>query len=418
MSETSSHLDKARFLIARSRPEEARRELAREIAENPENGAAHALDSLCLKDLGRAKEALSTAERAIATDPELPLAHYSLAAARFDEEDYRGAEAATREALRLDPFNPAFHALLARTRIARRQWEGALEAAEQGLEIDAEDTDCINLRAIALIQLNRHDQAASAIEYAMANDPEDAMTHANRGWHLVEMGEYDRAMDHFRQALRFDPTHEWARHGVVELIKARNPIYRVMLRYFLWSSKLQSQTGWLLVIGGWFGYRFLRRLAETSPVLAPFLWPIIILYLVFVVLSWIASPVFDLMVRFHPFGKYALSREEIRASNWVGGMLLVAVLHWLVYLFYRPHALFVSALCASLMVIPIAGTFGCESEKGRETLGLYTFALAILATASVVFTFFSDSVSYLLFLLFTIGAFIFNLLANRYALQS
>lgn len=418
MSETSSHIEKARFLIARSRPEEARRELALEIAENPGNGTAHALDALCLKDLERTKEALSAAERAIAADPELPLAHYSLAAARFSDENYRGAEAATLEALRLDPFEPTFHAMLARTRMSRRQWEGALEAAENGLEIDAEDTDCINLRAMALIQLNRHDQAASAIEYAMASDPEDALTHANRGWHLVDLGEYDQAMDHFRQALRLDPMHEWARRGVVELIKARNPIYRVMLRYFLWSAKLQSRTGWLLIIGGWFGYRFLRRLAESSPELAPFLWPIIILYLVFAVLSWIASPLFDLMVRIHPFGKYALSKDEIRGSNWVGGMLLSAILLWIVYLLFRPYPVFLAAICTSLMVIPVAGTFGCESERGRETLGLLTFALAILAAAIVGFSLFSDSVSTMLFFLFILGTFIFNILANRYALQS
>src|SRR3712207_7475219 len=54
--------------------------------------------------------------------------------------------------------------------------------------------------------------------------------HANRGWQEAHRGNYEQAMAHFREALRIDASLEWAREGVVEVLKARNPVYRVMLR--------------------------------------------------------------------------------------------------------------------------------------------------------------------------------------------
>ena len=67
-----------------------------------------------------------------------------------------------------------------------------------------------------------------------ARDPDDAFSHANQGWTLLEQGNRKKAMEHFRESLRLDPTNGWAQAGLVEAIKAGNPVYAVMLKYFLW----------------------------------------------------------------------------------------------------------------------------------------------------------------------------------------
>jgi len=46
---------------------------------------------------------------------------------------------------------------------------------------------------------------------------------------------------------------------MVEALKARNVIYRVMLRYFLWMARLSAKAQWAVVIGMYVGTRLLAR---------------------------------------------------------------------------------------------------------------------------------------------------------------
>ena len=52
------------------------------------------------------------------------------------------------------------------------------------------------------------------------------------------------ALEHFREALRLDPNLQYAQAGIVEALKARNPIYRWMLGYFLWMGRLSDRAKW------------------------------------------------------------------------------------------------------------------------------------------------------------------------------
>jgi len=110
--------------------------------------------------------------------------------------------------------------------------------------LDPEHAGCLNLRAMAEVKLGRKAQAAATIEAALARDPENAGTHANRGWTYLEESDPGRALEHFREALRLDPENEWAREGMVEALKARHGVYRLVLRCFLWMQKLGESARW------------------------------------------------------------------------------------------------------------------------------------------------------------------------------
>src|SRR5581483_7555851 len=127
----------------------------------------------------------------------------------------------------------------------------------------------------ALVKLGRKTEAASTIDGALQRDPENARSHANQGWTYLHRGEPKLAMVHFREALRIDPTLDWARAGMVEALKAHNVIYRWVLRYFLFMSRLNKQARWGILIGGYIGYRVALNVAQTNPTLAPYLWPIV-----------------------------------------------------------------------------------------------------------------------------------------------
>ena len=65
---------------------------------------------------------------------------------------------------------------------------------------------------------------------------------------------------------------------MVEALKAHNPLYRWMLAYFLWMSRLSNAPGGRVILGGYFGYQVLGALARNCRELAPWILPLLILY--------------------------------------------------------------------------------------------------------------------------------------------
>src|SRR5581483_9313344 len=227
---------------------------------NPGLAMAHSLLAICHVERERYDDATREAREAIVLDPELPYAHYVhalvLQRRRRNDEALRAAA----EALALDPDNPHFHGLAAQIHLAERRWTRALEEADAGLRLDAGDVHCTNLRAAALVQLGRRAEAGATMEGALARDPDNAASHANQGWTLLHAGDPKKAMDHFRESLRLDPAGDWAKAGIVEALKARNVVYGLMLRYFLFMGRLSGGARWGLVVGGYVGNRFLVQL--------------------------------------------------------------------------------------------------------------------------------------------------------------
>ena len=118
---------------------------------------------------------------------------------------------------------------------------------------------------MALTHLGRKAEAESTLGEALAEDPEDALAHANLGWASLHKSNPDKALEHFREALRLDPTMEWARLGVVEALKARHLVYRVMLRFFLWMGRQTQAAQWAVVLALVVGPNLLASIARKPP---------------------------------------------------------------------------------------------------------------------------------------------------------
>lgn len=416
--ESGGRLDRASVLLEQERYELAERELRRLIAEEPGDVSAHALLGVCLSEQKKYKAAAESAQLAVHLDPTYPYAYYALAYAYHQAERLHEAESTIGEAIRLDPEQADYYALLSSVKLQRRRWREALEAAERGLYFESEHVGCINLRAMALNQLGLADDAAVAVEGALSVEPENALTHANRGWQEVHRGRYDRAMEHFREALRIDAQLEWAREGVAEVLKARNPVYRVMLRYFLWSSRLSGRSMWMFIVGFFLLSRLLRVGIRTQPELAPLLWPVYGLYLAFVLLTWIARPLFDLLLRLDPVGRVALTRQQITASNAVGGAILTGFVSLVVGLLTGAEQFYMFAAAAGMMTVPIAGAFGADAPRARRILRVYAAALGSLALVAFALSFLSFTTALAFASLFLVGFFIYGWVANALAIRT
>lgn len=376
----SSSLHRGYLLVQQQRWELAEKELRLCLADDPNRAEGHSLLALCLIQRKQFDEATREAKEGVHLAPENAAAHYMLSRVYYERNQFTEAEESAREALRLDPFDADYFGWLARILFTRRRWHEALDAADQGLALDGEHVDCANLRAMALVKLGRKLDAENTIGSALERNPENADSHANLGWTLLEQRQPEKALHHFREALRLEPNMEWARLGIIEAMKSRYLIYRLILGYFLWMMKLSERAQIFIVIGGYLGFRALREIARQNPQLRLFVLPILIAYIGFAVMTWLAVPLFNLVLRLSRFGRLALSREEISTSNWVGGALLLAIVI-LPFSFFYESLLFVALMCG-LMSLPLAHIYDCDAGWPRKTLALITLGMGLLALAS------------------------------------
>ncbi len=374
------------LLFEQGRYDLAEQELRGHLADQPDDPLAHSLLALCLSHLKRHAEAEREARHAVALAPDLALIHYHLSVVLDQRDALEDAARAASEAIRLDPEDADFHARLASIRIQQSRWAEALKATDEALALEPEHSLASNLRAMVLARTGRTELAHETLDSALARDPEDSLSHTNRGWTLLRQGRHQEALDHFREALRLDPEMELARAGIVEAMKARNPLYRPLLRLFLWMSGLEGRTQMGLVLGLFVGSRLLRGVARSRPELAPFINLLLLVYGGFVLLTWIAEPLFNLLLRLDRFGPHALSREQIVASNWLGADLAVGLAALGVGLATRSMTAFLIAAAAAGLALPLAATFRYDRGWPRRILGGYTILFG-LALALMIFFF-------------------------------
>jgi len=138
-----------------------------------------------------------------------------------------------------------------------------------------------------------------------------------------------------------------------------------------------------VIVGGWFGVRMLSTTARTNPHLAPVIYPIIILYTVFALMTWIASPLFNLILRLNRFGRLALSREETVASNWLGASLALALGMLIWWVVTQEGVGLLGAMVFGFLAIPLSGIFYCQPGWPRWAMAGITAVLAALGIGSL-----------------------------------
>lgn len=379
----NANLQRGLLLYEQSRWAQAQAEFQQAVLADPQDAYTRALLALTLSEQERYDAAESEIGQALQIDPAFPFVHYARASVLNDRNDFSGALAAIGEAVQLDPEDADYRALQAQVFLNLRRWDQALAAAEQGLALDPEHISCTNLRAIALVKLGRNEQAGQTIDAALSRNPENSTTHANQGWTLLDAGKPEKALQHFRESLRLDPENEWARQGTVEALKGRYFIYSLLLKYFLWMSRLSQQMQWAVILGGYFGMRLLRGLTKSNPAIAPYVLPIQILYLAFVFLSWTAEPLFNLLLRLNKFGRLVLSRQEIVASNWVGAFTGIALFCIAAALALHP-AFWFGAAVFGFSVLPLAAVFKCQPGWPRLAMIAYTGVVLFVGIAALL----------------------------------
>lgn len=314
---------RAVLLTQQGRNELAVAELRRLLGAEPEFAPAHALLAQLLADGGDDAAALREAHAAIAADPELPFAHQALARVLLATGQIEPAAGAVLQAIALDPDDADQHALLAQIRLGQKRHDDALAAAEAGLALEPQDTDCLNLRSLALVRLGRQDEASDTLDASLAHDPDNPYTHQARGFALLHRGDAKGALHHFQEALRRDPSLDAARSGLVEALKARNPLYRVLLRGFLWLERFTDGKQQQILFGAWLVVFVARRMLGNIDGLQGWALGLGIAWLAVVLLTACLPPIFNLLLLLHPLGRHALPAQQRNDALLLGGALLL-----------------------------------------------------------------------------------------------
>ncbi len=371
---------KASLLLNSGRPDEALRVLDAQLAQDPSNAAAHGLMALCLLDLNEAPRALESAERASGEAPDWAFPRYVHANVLLRMGKAKNAVLSAQDAVSLDPENVDYHALVASCQVAMSNWREGLASAECGLELDPEDDRCTNLRALCLRQLGEVDEAESALRVSLGHDPDNAWTFQNLGFAALQAGRHDEAIGHFRESLRLDPTDEASRVGLATSIKAKVPLFRPLVVWQLYCSRLSARFGLGLILGFWLLNRLVNMALPEGSLIGS---AVLITYASFVWMSWAGDALFDVVLLIKPELRDLLTRREKIASIGVIFCMLLAVAVIGLRLAFGLRGGEFVALAAAFAAIPMGGWANLPNGKARA-LGA-TFAGVALGASVLAF---------------------------------
>ncbi len=375
-------LSRGMILYQQRRFDDAEREFRRGLSQDPRNVQLHTLLGWVLLESNKPKAAMVEAQQAVGLAPDEPESHRLMARVLL-ETDPKSAEAAAREAVRLAPEDPDMWSTLSAVLGGAERWPEALEAADHGLSHDPDDESNRNLRAMALTQLGRRKEADETLRGALESSPDNSHTHANLGWTRLHARQYKPALESFRESLRLNPNNDWAKAGLVEALKARNPLYRLVLAYFLWMSRLGGRAQWFLIIGLWVGIRLFRSAAESNPWLEPFVWPVLGLYIGFVLMTWLAQPLFNLTLWFNRYGWHALSDSQRKGAQLIGCLLAAAVVAGGIGFVADNVAALIAAGGLLGLVIPATGIYRIAAGTPRLVMVAFVGLMASVAAVGV-----------------------------------
>lgn len=377
--------------LIQARPDLVERQCRSALAGQPESTYALRSLALTLNNQDRLQEALEVANAAVRLAPDDFVAHNYRALVLMNLGRLPESNEAIQEAMRLAPDVAANFDILALIAKCESDWKKLASAAADALRLEPDHERCASLYVLALRELERGEEAIAAGRRALEQHPNSAAIHAELAETLLTRGLVDESLEHFRQALQLDPNSERARSGVVTALKARYWIYRVSYEFFRLPSDIRKFSGVGLVILA----RLANSLAHDDVERAAGVAGFLALMVLIIAIIWLAEPVFNVLLRVNPVGRWALNDRERRESNivaacFVFGILALAgwpIFHWLAI---------VLGVGVTLMAAPLTAYWrDARSAEEKRTaavlscllvatllVGLISFALDPAATAS------------------------------------
>lgn len=386
-------LQQALLLVQQGRLELAEQKLRLLLVESPNEPLAFSLLAECALQQKKYTEATELAQQAIGLEPTNAYFHARLGQIWMERRYWNEAGAAIDQAIQLDPENGDWPSAQASLLYQQNRFQDALFAAERALELDPEQTQARNLRSECLRRLGHTEQSEQAMRETLANDPNDALSHAVLGWNMLQQKKRAEAKTHFLEALRIDPELTFAQQGMLEAIRAGNPLYRLLLGFAFWIGRWPPRTRMGLILGGFVGIQFLNSFAKNHPEWDWVTLPILIAYVALCFLTFFIKPLTDALLVFHPLGRMILSPDERRNGYLVAGACALTSAA-VAMIFLRPDDEWAVTRALSIFstTVTLAATVILPAPWPRRWMWFYLTAFATATLAFLVMTACSDEV--------------------------
>lgn len=371
----NSQQDKAQLLMDNGRYEQALVLLSQLRASTPEDAIPSAMLADCFANMNRLEDALNEIKVALSLDPENPVIHYYHAHFLMQNNQDEASLSAIDQAISIDPQDSAYPSHKSQIYIQLKKWDLARKTALHALELNPESEIAQNSLAHALQQLGEDAGASEAMVAALKNNPESDYTLATQGLILMHQKKYNQAMAFFKEALRINPESGQARHGVITILKARNPFYRGLLQFNLWLSKFEGKVVMGAIFVAWLLVKALRNLAENNPELKPWIAPILVIYTCAIVYLWFCDPIANFLLRLSPNGRYFLSKLERRGAEWVGFWLVCGLAAVFGAIFLHQSILYGLAIGFACLILPFHEAHD-DDEPYRRWYLIFSWVMA------------------------------------------
>lgn len=379
-------VSKAIILIEQGRYKEAIKVFNDELSQDPANHELLYYLSLAqyhVEDMQ--KQSLQTIDEAIKHETQEPAYFQLRSLILADLKRPKLALDSVNEALRLDPQYAQAHASKAYIYCGMEKWKEAEQCARDALSFDADNPFAGNILVNSLRMQNKLDESVHLTSDLLAKDPDSYLSHSNRGWVYLHKKDYPQAQVHFREALRLHPNFEPARAGMLEVFRAKSPLYRLYLQYAFFMSQQTKSIRIMVIIGIYVAFR--SAMKGLQQVLnGPYAFfgyvAIVILYsLLF--WTWLAPGIGNLLILTDSFARHSLNRKEKLDAVFVGGSFFAGVILVLtgILLELKPIMLVGFALAAS--AIPFSMTFTNSHRIGKffyGGAGVYILVVGLMAS--------------------------------------
>ncbi len=287
---------RAQRMLDNGQVDQAINALTKLLGEDPDDGDAHALLSLCLIRRKRLHAAWLEAQRAAELEPESAFAHLSLGAVLTARREFKAAEQHLATALELDAESDAAHAQLARLRAAWGKPGLAMSHAVRACELAADNPGHWALRGSLEYWAGDRQAARRYATTALELDPEHLDALVLLGHCDLAGGSVDSAHEHAVWALQSDPTDEGALTLLGAIKARRSPVLGLWWRFQSFLSAGSSRRMLLLLVGIYLLYR-IAMIALAEEGMSHLLGPLSIAWMAFCAYTWLAPALFWKSVR-------------------------------------------------------------------------------------------------------------------------
>ncbi len=246
---TTPHIQRAELLMELRRYDAALKELLEALKHDPEDVTVFENLTWCFYRQKQYSIAEEWAAKVVAASPDSYSGYYYLSICAGSQGQLDKAKKYINQALKCNPYWSGLYGYKAELFIAEEEWEKAEEEARKGLAINPDDKVCQKNLTAALTKLRAKNKLEESLKIALERSPDDAGMHLSAGWSLLETGKIKAAREHFEVALAKNPEEPLAKEGLLEAIKAKNLLYRLLLKIdFAVAARPYSERRWFLVL--------------------------------------------------------------------------------------------------------------------------------------------------------------------------